>query len=89
MCNGTKFMFDFDLSEGGTGNRYFLIELENFYWELKKIYILISQGNRTINSLSEKDFIHLSGAGSAGWGFDRLTSSRGNGGLVPLHHLTT
>ena len=48
-----------------------------------------SRGNRTINSLSNEEFIHLGEVGSPGWGFYHLTSSGGDGGLGPLHHLTT
>ena len=51
--------------------------------------ICISRGNRKINPLYQKDFIHLSESGSPGWGFVHLTRLVCYGGLVPLHNLTT
>ena len=89
MYNGIKSMFGFGVSEGGTSKRQSFDKLswKICYWNLKR-NICISRGNRTINSLSHKDFVHLSEAGSHVWVFDHLNRSGGDGGLGPLYHLT-
>ena len=61
----------------------------NFLIGIWRKSICVGQGNRTINSLSHKDFIHLSETGLPGWGFYHFTRSGDDRGLGPLHLLTT